>query len=158
MTLKELLQLTNTMINTSSLATWFSQKTDANAHQRIIRWMPANAGENNTSFTTQFENKFRTPILIFKWHMELERKTQGPGEIVTEYPKAIRKLIKHTILQWTWPLNLPNKLKTTKEYTLPVFALASIMAPAPQMTAASFAAQTQDPNEQLIDKLTANLV
>ncbi|KAG9303278.1 hypothetical protein G9A89_013604 [Geosiphon pyriformis] len=32
------------------------------------------------------------------------------------------------------------------------------MAPAPQMAAVSFAAQTQDPNEQLIDRLTANLV
>ncbi|KAG9289402.1 hypothetical protein G9A89_007963 [Geosiphon pyriformis] len=31
------------------------------------------------------------------------------------------------------------------------------MAPAPQMAAAFFAAQTQDPNEQLIDRLTANL-
>ncbi|KAG9307171.1 hypothetical protein G9A89_016999 [Geosiphon pyriformis] len=32
------------------------------------------------------------------------------------------------------------------------------MAPAPQMAAASFAAQTQDPNKQLIDRLTTNLV
>ncbi|KAG9297805.1 hypothetical protein G9A89_000110 [Geosiphon pyriformis] len=32
------------------------------------------------------------------------------------------------------------------------------MAPAPQMAAASFAAQTQDPNKQLIDRLTANFV
>ncbi|KAG9283941.1 hypothetical protein G9A89_006779 [Geosiphon pyriformis] len=31
------------------------------------------------------------------------------------------------------------------------------MAPAPQIAAAFFAAQTQDPNEQLIDRLTANL-
>ncbi|KAG9294445.1 hypothetical protein G9A89_001950 [Geosiphon pyriformis] len=78
-----------------SPVTWFSQETDANAHQKIIRWMPANAGENNTSFTTQFENKFKTPILISKWCMELEKRTQGPGEVVTEYAKAIRKLIKH---------------------------------------------------------------
>ncbi|KAG9298611.1 hypothetical protein G9A89_000830 [Geosiphon pyriformis] len=42
--------------------------------------------------------------------------------------------------------------------TLPVFALASIMAPASQITATSFAAQTPDPNKQLIDSLTANLV
>ncbi|KAG9295909.1 hypothetical protein G9A89_006648 [Geosiphon pyriformis] len=60
---------------------------------------------------------------------ELERRIQGPGEVVTEYAKAIRKLIK-------------------------LFA----PAPASQMAAASFAAQTQDPNEQLIDRLTANLV
>ncbi|KAG9289403.1 hypothetical protein G9A89_007964 [Geosiphon pyriformis] len=85
-----------------SPATWFSQETDANAHQRIIRWMPANARENNTSFTTQFENKFRTPILISKWHIELERRTQGPGEIVTEYVKAIRKLIKHVDSGRNW--------------------------------------------------------
>ncbi|KAG9298712.1 hypothetical protein G9A89_012780 [Geosiphon pyriformis] len=78
----------------SSPATWFSQETDANVDQRIIKWMPTNAGENNISFTTRFENKFRTPILISKWHMELERRTQGLGEIVTKYVKAIRKLIK----------------------------------------------------------------
>ncbi|KAG9284781.1 hypothetical protein G9A89_003704 [Geosiphon pyriformis] len=41
--------------------------------------------------------------------------------------------------------------------TLPVFASAPVMAPAPQMAAIFFAAQTQDPNEQLIDRLTANL-
>ncbi|KAG9290722.1 hypothetical protein G9A89_011685 [Geosiphon pyriformis] len=77
-----------------SLATWFSQETNANAQQKIIRWAPANAGENNTSFITRFETKFKTPILISKWHIELERRTQGPGEVVTEYAKAIRKLIK----------------------------------------------------------------
>ncbi|KAG9293570.1 hypothetical protein G9A89_005573 [Geosiphon pyriformis] len=78
-----------------SPATWFLQETDANAQNQIIRWTPTNVGEENTSFTTQFETKFRTPILISKWHMELKRKTQGPGEVVTEYAKAIRKLIKH---------------------------------------------------------------
>ncbi|KAG9296582.1 hypothetical protein G9A89_015174 [Geosiphon pyriformis] len=77
-----------------SPATWFSQETDVNAQQRIVRWTSANVGEINTSFTTWFENKFRTPILISKWHMELERKTQGPGKVVTEYVKAIKKLIK----------------------------------------------------------------
>ncbi|KAG9297806.1 hypothetical protein G9A89_000111 [Geosiphon pyriformis] len=85
-----------------SFAIWFSQETDANVHQKIIRWMLANAEENNTSFTTQFENKFRTPILISKWHMELERRTQDPGEIVTEYAKAIRKLIKHVDSRKNW--------------------------------------------------------
>ncbi|KAG9289079.1 hypothetical protein G9A89_022388 [Geosiphon pyriformis] len=49
-----------------SPATWFLQETDANVQERIVRWTPANAGEINTSFTTQFENKFRTPILISK--------------------------------------------------------------------------------------------
>ncbi|KAG9297823.1 hypothetical protein G9A89_000128 [Geosiphon pyriformis] len=39
----------------------------------------------------------------------------------------------------------------------PVFAPAPIMAPASQMAAISFAAQTQDSNEHLIDKLTTNL-
>ncbi|KAG9289414.1 hypothetical protein G9A89_007975 [Geosiphon pyriformis] len=42
-------------------------------------------------------------------------------------------------------------------FTLPVFASAPIMAPAPQMAAIFFAAQTQDPNKQLINRLTANL-
>ncbi|KAG9303978.1 hypothetical protein G9A89_005888 [Geosiphon pyriformis] len=77
-----------------SSATWFSQETNPNAQQKIIRWAPANAGEDNIFFTIQFEIKFKTPILISKWHMELEKKTQGPGEVVTEYAKAIRKLIK----------------------------------------------------------------
>ncbi|KAG9284508.1 hypothetical protein G9A89_014112 [Geosiphon pyriformis] len=120
-------------------ATCFSQETNAGAQQRIVRWTLANIGENNTSFTTQFENKFRTPILISKWCMELERRTQGPGEVVTEYAKAIRKFIMHL------------------GSTLPVFAPAPVMAPTSQMAATYFAAQTQDPNEQLIDRLTANL-
>ncbi|KAG9301623.1 hypothetical protein G9A89_016693 [Geosiphon pyriformis] len=41
--------------------------------------------------------------------------------------------------------------------TLPVFASAPVMALALQMAAISFVAQTQDSNEQLIDRLTANL-
>ncbi|KAG9303751.1 hypothetical protein G9A89_018648 [Geosiphon pyriformis] len=180
-----------------SPATWFSQETDANAQQRIIRWTPANVGEINTSFTTRFENKFRTPILISKWRMELERRTQGPGEIVTKYAKAIRKLIKRvdTRRNWTeeqkihsftkrlrtdllyalWPLlalkdnptmdmaiELAQRIKDNQRMhlgsTLPVFAPVPVMASAPQMAATSFATHTQDPNEQLIDRLTANLV
>ncbi|KAG9302214.1 hypothetical protein G9A89_020648 [Geosiphon pyriformis] len=157
-----------------SPATWFSQKTDANAHQRIIRWMPANAGENNTSFTTWFENKFRIPILISKWHMELERRTQGPGEIVTEYAKAIRKIKNQFILcslaslgperqsTMDMAIELAQRIKDNQRIhlgsTLPVFAPVPVMAPAPQMAAASFAAQTQDPNKQLIDRLIANLI
>ncbi|KAG9303783.1 hypothetical protein G9A89_018680 [Geosiphon pyriformis] len=42
-------------------------------------------------------------------------------------------------------------------FTLPVFAPAPVMAPASQMAAISFATHTQDPNEQLIDRLTDNL-
>ncbi|KAG9305347.1 hypothetical protein G9A89_007842 [Geosiphon pyriformis] len=106
-----------------SPATWFLQKTDANAHQRIIRWMSANAGENNTSFTTQFKNKFRTTILISKWHMELEKKTQGPGEIVTEYAKAIRKLIKCVDSGKNWTeeqkiYSFTKRLRTDLSYAL----------------------------------------
>ncbi|KAG9306003.1 hypothetical protein G9A89_009327 [Geosiphon pyriformis] len=168
-----------------SSATWFSQETNANAQQRIIRWAPANAGEDNTSFTTWFEIKFRTSILISKWHMELERRTQGPGEIVTEYAKAIRKLIKQQKIHFftkelrtdlsyaLWPLlalknnltmdmaKLAQRIEDNQRmhlgFTLPVFAPAPVMAPALQMAATSFAVQTQDSNEQLIDRLTANL-
>ncbi|KAG9297685.1 hypothetical protein G9A89_011200 [Geosiphon pyriformis] len=86
----------------SSLATWFSQETNANVQHRIIRWTPADAGENNTSFTIRFENKFRTPILISKWCIELERKTQGLGKVVTKYAKAIRKLIKRVDSGRNW--------------------------------------------------------
>ncbi|KAG9303758.1 hypothetical protein G9A89_018655 [Geosiphon pyriformis] len=180
-----------------SPATWFSQETDANAQQRIIRWTPANVGEINTSFTTRFENKFRTPILILKWRMELERRTQGSGEVVTKYAKAIRKLIKRvdTRRNWTeeqkihsftkglrtdlsyalWPLlalkdnptmdmaiELAQRIEDNQRMhlgsTLSVFAPVPVMAPASQMAATSFATHTQDPNEQLIDRLTANFV
>ncbi|KAG9293873.1 hypothetical protein G9A89_019211 [Geosiphon pyriformis] len=127
---------------------------------------------------------------------ELERRTQGLGEIVTEYAKAIRKLIKRIDFEknWTeeqkihsftkelrtdlsyalWPLlalknnptinmaiELAQRIEDNQrmhlESTLLVFAPTPVMAPAPQIAAASFAAQTQDPNEQLIDRLTANL-
>ncbi|KAG9300559.1 hypothetical protein G9A89_002437, partial [Geosiphon pyriformis] len=170
-----------------SPATWFSQETNANA--------PANAREDNTSFTTRFEIKFKTPILISKWHMELEKRSQGPGEVVTKYAKAIRKLIKwvDSGRNWTeeqkihsftkelrtdlsyalWPLlalkdnptmdmaiELAQRIEDNQRmhlgFTLPVFASAPVMAPATQMAATSFAAQTQDPNEQLIGRLTAN--
>ncbi|KAG9297153.1 hypothetical protein G9A89_019434 [Geosiphon pyriformis] len=169
---------------------------NANAQHQIIRWTPTNAGKENTSFTTQFKTKFRTPILISKWHMELERRTQGPREVVTKYAKAIRKLIKCVDFKrnWTkeqkiyfftkrlrtdlsyafWPLlalknnstidmaiELAQKIKDNQKmhlgFTLPVFAPVPAMALALQMAAASFAAQTQDPNKQLIDRLTANL-
>ncbi|KAG9303764.1 hypothetical protein G9A89_018661 [Geosiphon pyriformis] len=182
---------------TSSPATWFSQETDANAQHRIIRWTPTNTGEKNTSFTIQFKTKFRIPILIFKWCMKLERRTQGSGKVVTEYAKVIRKLIKHidSGKNWTeeqkihsftkelrtdlsyalWPLlalknnptidmaiKLAQRIEDNQKMylgsTLPVFAPASAMALASQMAAASFAAQTQNPNKQLIDRLTANLV
>ncbi|KAG9285615.1 hypothetical protein G9A89_009255 [Geosiphon pyriformis] len=43
------------------------------------------------------------------------------------------------------------------ESILPVFASVSVMISALQMTAIFFATQTQDPNKQLIDRLTANL-
>ncbi|KAG9296613.1 hypothetical protein G9A89_015205 [Geosiphon pyriformis] len=120
----------------------------------------------------------------------------GPGEIVTEYAKAIRKLIKHVDSKknWTeeqkihsftkelrtnlsyalWPLlalknnptidmaiELAQRIEDNQRIhlgsTLLVFASVPVMAPASQMAAASFAAQTQDPNKQLIDRLTANL-
>ncbi|KAG9287794.1 hypothetical protein G9A89_017389 [Geosiphon pyriformis] len=128
--------------------------------------------------------------------MELERRIQGPGKVVTKYAKAIRKLIKcvDSGRNWTeeqkihsftkglrtdllyalWPLlalkdnftmnmaiglaqRIENNQRMHLGSTLPVFAPAPVMAPTPQMAATSFAAQTQDPNEQLINRLTANL-
>ncbi|KAG9305998.1 hypothetical protein G9A89_009322 [Geosiphon pyriformis] len=155
-----------------SLATWFLQETNANAQQRIIRWAPANAGEDNTSFTTRFEIKFRTSILISKWHMELEKRTQGSGKIVTEY--AIKQTKKQKIHFFTkglrinlsyalWPLlvlknnltmdiaKLAQRIEDNQRmhlgFTLLVFASVPVMAPASQMAATSFTAQTQNPNE-----------
>ncbi|KAG9294447.1 hypothetical protein G9A89_001952 [Geosiphon pyriformis] len=127
--------------------------------------------------------------------MELKRRIQGLGEVVTEYAKAIRKLIKRVDSERNWTKeqkihSFTKRLRTNLSYafwfllalkdnsimdmvielvqriennqrmhlgfTLPVFAPASIMASAPQMAVTFFAAQTQDPNEQLIDRLTAN--
>ncbi|KAG9289243.1 hypothetical protein G9A89_022553 [Geosiphon pyriformis] len=45
--------------------------------------------------------KFRTPILIFKWHIELKR-TQDSGKVVTKYAKAIRRLIKQVNSKKNW--------------------------------------------------------
>ncbi|KAG9298169.1 hypothetical protein G9A89_005437 [Geosiphon pyriformis] len=59
-------------------------------------------------------------------------------------------------------IELAQKIKNNQRMhlgsTLPVFASAFVMASAPQMAATFFAVQTQDPNKQLIDRLTANLV
>ncbi|KAG9289408.1 hypothetical protein G9A89_007969 [Geosiphon pyriformis] len=99
------------------------RETNANTHQRIIRWALANAKEDNTSFTTQFETKFRIPILISKWHIELKRRTQGPREVVTEYAKAIRKLIKHVDSGRNWTEeqkihSFTKRLRTDLSYAL----------------------------------------
>ncbi|KAG9301527.1 hypothetical protein G9A89_008379 [Geosiphon pyriformis] len=127
----------------------------------------------------------------------LKKRTQGPGKVVTEYAKAIRKLIKRVDSRrnWTeeqkiyfftkrlrtdllyalWPFlalkdnptmdmvielaqQIEDNQKMYLESTFPVFALVSIMTSAPQMAATFFAAQTQNPNEHLIDRLTTNLV
>ncbi|KAG9287887.1 hypothetical protein G9A89_017482 [Geosiphon pyriformis] len=132
-------------------AIWFSQETDVNAQHRIIRWTSTNAGEENTSFTIQFEAKFRTPILISKWHMELKRRIQGPGKVVTEYAKVIRKLIKRTEEQkiHSFIKGLRTDLLMHLGSTLSVFAPASVMAPAPQMTAPKLSERinnSKDPN------------
>ncbi|KAG9305093.1 hypothetical protein G9A89_007733 [Geosiphon pyriformis] len=112
-----------------SSAIWFSQKTDANAQHRIIRWTPINAGKENTFFTTRFEAKFRTPILISKWCMELKRRIQGSRKVVTEYAKAIRKLIKCIDSERNWTEeqkihSFTKKLRTNLSYALwPLLAL-----------------------------------
>ncbi|KAG9303516.1 hypothetical protein G9A89_018412 [Geosiphon pyriformis] len=105
----------------TSVTILFSQETDTGAYQRIIRWTPTNAGEKNTSFTTQFETKFKTLILISKWHMKLEKKTQDSGEVVTEYAKAIRKLIKQVDSKKNWTEkqkihSFTKRLKTDLSY------------------------------------------
>ncbi|KAG9284461.1 hypothetical protein G9A89_014065 [Geosiphon pyriformis] len=172
MTLKELLQPTNNEYKfqiiggylQGFLATWFSQKTNAGA--------PTNAGEENTSFTIQFETKFRTPILISKWHMELEKKIQGSGEVkIHSFTKGLRTDLSYVF--WSllalknhftmdMVIKLAQRIKDNQkmhlESTFPVFASVSVMTSAPQMAATFFVAQTPDSNEQLIDRLTANFV
>ncbi|KAG9289633.1 hypothetical protein G9A89_014368 [Geosiphon pyriformis] len=51
---------------------------------------------------------------------------------------------------------IENNQKIHLRSIFPVFASAPAMAPASQITATSFATHTQDSNEQLIDKFTAN--
>ncbi|KAG9302190.1 hypothetical protein G9A89_020624 [Geosiphon pyriformis] len=118
-----------------SPATWFSQETNVNIQHRIIRWTPADAEENNTSFTTQFENN--------------NQKVNQPFLALKDNPTI------------NMAIELTQKIEDNQRMhlgsTLPVFAPAPVMAPAPQVAAISFAAQTQDPNEQLINRLTANL-
>ncbi|KAG9288423.1 hypothetical protein G9A89_015629 [Geosiphon pyriformis] len=109
----------------------FKRATTANQYNNKYKFqiMPANARKNNTSFTTQFENKFRTPILISKWCMELKKRTQGPEEVVTEYAKAIRKLIKcvDSGRNWTEEQKIHSfmkRLRTDLSYALwPLLAL-----------------------------------
>ncbi|KAG9293415.1 hypothetical protein G9A89_009139 [Geosiphon pyriformis] len=158
----------------------FSQEINANAQQKIIKWAPANAREDNTSFTIQFETKFRTSILISKWHMELERRTQDPvdsGRNWTEEQKihSFTKELRTDLSYALWPLlvlkdnstmnmaielvqRIEDNQRMHLEFTLPVFASAPVMASASQMAATSFAVQTQDSNKQLIDRLTVNFV
>ncbi|KAG9297280.1 hypothetical protein G9A89_009962 [Geosiphon pyriformis] len=131
-----------------SLATWFSQETN-------------------------FEMKFRTSILISKWHIELEKRTQGPGKTEKQKIHSFTKGLRTDLSYALWPLlvlknnptmnmaiELAQRIEDNQRMhlgsTLLVFASASVMASASQMAATSFAAQTQDPNEQLIDRLTAN--
>ncbi|KAG9306527.1 hypothetical protein G9A89_004724 [Geosiphon pyriformis] len=120
----------------------------------------------------------------------------GSDEVVTEYAKAIRKLIKQVDSEKNWTeeqkiYSFTKELRTDLSYalwlllalkdnptidmtielvqrikdnqrihlgsTLLVFVSVSVMAFAPQMAVTSFAARIQNPNKQLIDKLTANL-
>ncbi|KAG9284791.1 hypothetical protein G9A89_003714 [Geosiphon pyriformis] len=61
--------------------------------------------------------------------MELERRTQGPGEVVTEYAKAIRKLIKQVDFGRNWTEEQKiyffiKRLKTDLSYAFwPLLAL-----------------------------------
>ncbi|KAG9296286.1 hypothetical protein G9A89_014878 [Geosiphon pyriformis] len=126
----------------------------------------------------------------------IRKKTQDPGEVVTEYAKAIKKLIKHVDSEKNWTkeqkihffikrlrtdlsyalwlflalkdnptidmaIELAQRIEVNQrmhlESTLLVFVSAPVMVLALQIAVTSFAAQTQDPNEQLIDRLTANL-
>ncbi|KAG9297948.1 hypothetical protein G9A89_018776 [Geosiphon pyriformis] len=55
--------------------------------------------------------------------MELERRTQGPGQVVTEYAKAIRKLIKQVDSRKNWTeeqkiYSFTKKLRTDLLYAL----------------------------------------
>ena len=77
-----------------SAATWFAESTAAGANNQIIRWSPANAQQNDTSFTTRFIEQYRTPILVGKWRRELQFCRQNAGESIDDYAKRIYQLFK----------------------------------------------------------------
>ncbi|KAG9303230.1 hypothetical protein G9A89_013556 [Geosiphon pyriformis] len=114
--------------------------------------------------------------------MELEKRTQSPNEVSRLWKKLDRRaknlfhykrienrsvicfLVSPGLkknLTMDMAIELAQRIEDNQrmylESILPVFAFASVMAPVSQMTATSFAAQTQDPNKQLIDRLTTNL-
>ncbi|KAG9297925.1 hypothetical protein G9A89_018753 [Geosiphon pyriformis] len=158
--------------------------------------MANNSMQQNILIALQdIQTVLETSILISKWYIKLEKKTQGAGKVVTKYAKAIRKLIKqvNSVKNWTekqkiyfftkelrtyflyvfWPflvlknnstidmtIKLAQKIENNQrmhlESTLPVFVSALIMTSVLYMAITFFAIQTQDPNKQLIDRLTAN--
>ena len=50
---------------------WIKATTDAAAANQIIQWASANASQNNTSFDTQFINKFASETKQNRWYQEL---------------------------------------------------------------------------------------
>ncbi|KAG9286534.1 hypothetical protein G9A89_014700 [Geosiphon pyriformis] len=135
----------------------------------------------NAQDPIEWLDDFERAATANQYDEEYKFQIVGPGEVVTEYAKAIKKLIKHVNSgkNWTeeqkihsftkglktdlsyalWPLlalkdnptmdmaiELAQRIEDNQRIhlrsTLPVFASALVMAPAPQMAAASFAAQT----------------
>ncbi|KAG9301612.1 hypothetical protein G9A89_016682 [Geosiphon pyriformis] len=109
--------------------------------------------EKTTSFLLSEESKVLTE------EQKIHFFTKGLGTDLSYALWPLLALKDNPIMNMAIELaqRIENNQRMHLGSTLLVFAPASIMASTSQMVATSFAAQTQDPNEQLIDRLTANL-
>ncbi|KAG9305934.1 hypothetical protein G9A89_016587 [Geosiphon pyriformis] len=106
----------------------------AKAIKKLIKHVDSGKNWTEEQKIYFFTKRLRTNLLYALWPF-LALKNNSTMDMAIELTQKIE-----------------DNQKMHLRFTLPVFA------PAPQMAAVSFAAQTQDPNEQLIDRLTANFV
>ncbi|KAG9303695.1 hypothetical protein G9A89_018592 [Geosiphon pyriformis] len=132
--LQELSQQTNMIMNTSSklLMAIFKALLLLGSHKKPIPML------NKESLDGHQQMLKKTTL-----HLLLEKQK------IHSFTKGLKTDLSYAF----WPLlRIEDNQRIHLGSTLPVFA------PAPQMAVTSFAAQTQDPNEQLINRLTANFV
>ena len=75
----------------NAASTWWTtnQALGNGDPNRIIAWTGNN---NNTDFTANFPNAFRSQTLVEIWTTELEKRHQQPGENVDDYACALLEL------------------------------------------------------------------
>ncbi|KAG9301389.1 hypothetical protein G9A89_018061 [Geosiphon pyriformis] len=141
-------------------AIWFSQETDANWHIEL---------EKRTQGSRKIITKYAKAIRKLIKQVDLGKNWMEEQKI-----HFFTKKLRTNLLYAFWlflvlkdnytmdmAIELAQKIEDNQKMhlrsTFPVFAFALVMAFAPQIAAISFAAQIQDLNKQLIDRLTANL-